>query len=299
MVHRYIHALPIKIAWWFFPWRCWITRGYPLKKNEVDVEKLWTTHHKKNRLWYIMIIIFLRKPCDYQRVILCVIVHHRFFSDPILPNFWRSPMDGKIRRTVLDLPREMVGELIGKIILISYDIKIWYIMWSYYIISISISKRNHLIWELVILRYIKYWSIYVHMIWEFVTNTHGLRLKMGTSNLSICQVEKMLVNSHIDSEVLHFLANPGDSWGYEFQDDSQTEMPSTISSKIIVRPFAEFFHEFRGWNKFILEWSCWLVLWNMNLIIPIFVGMMIQSDELFLIFQRGRAQPPTRRSNHH
>ena len=37
----------------------------------------------------------------------------------------------------------------------------------------------------------------------------------------------------------------------------------------------------------------WLVLWNMTLIFPIFVGMMIQSDVHSMIFQRGRLKPPT------
>ena len=81
---------------------------------------------------------------------------------------------------------------------------------------------------------IKYWSIYVHMIWEFVTNTHGLRLKMGTTKLSNCH-----------TRIAWRLRVPS--------DDSQTEMPSTISSKTIVRQFPEYFHEFRGWHKFISE----------------------------------------------
>ena len=39
----------------------------------------------------------------------------------------------------------------------------------------------------------------------------------------------------------------------------------------------------------------WLVVWNMNFIFPNSweVGMMIQSDFHSIIFQRGRAQPPT------
>ena len=54
------------------------------------------------------------------------------------PNFWRSPL-WKIRSgprpRPMDLPREMVGELIGKIILISYHM-IWE-LWELVILSIG------------------------------------------------------------------------------------------------------------------------------------------------------------------
>jgi len=43
-----------------------------------------------------------------------------------------------------------------------------------------------------------------------------------------------------------------------------------------------------------IENSVWLVVWNMNVIFPYIVNFIIPTDEL--IFFRGVAQPPTRKT---